>query len=168
MRRPTLVLTLAAVLLPSLAAAQSSAQSSAPLGFTTSLSIAGGAELGLDEGEGKAGLGELEASLGYDFESVGVRPELALVLGLAPGTDLAVRPGVRLALPGVPVQLRAALDASTARVSGMRWRWLLLGVATELRFTDVLALFGEIDSGAPLNSAAGLPLLFRAGATFRF
>lgn len=163
MRRPALALALA-LLLPAVAAAQSSE----PVGLTASLSIAGGAELGLPDGAGSAGLGELEGAIGYEFESIGLRPELGVVLGLAPGTDLAFRPGVRLSLPGVPVQFRAAFDASTARVPGMRWRWLLLGVSYELRFTDVLALFGEVDSGAPLNSQAGLPLLFRAGATFRF
>jgi hypothetical protein len=166
MRRPTLTVlaALSALLLPSLGAAQSSV----PSGVTASLSLAGGAELGLASNAGGAGLGELEGAIGYEFESVGLRPELGLVIGLAPGSDFAFRPGVRLALPGVPLQFRAALDASTARVSGLSWRWLLLGVATELRFTSTLALFGELDSGAPLNSRAGLPLLFRAGAAFRF
>jgi len=162
MRRPALAAALLALALPSLAAAQS-----APSGVTGSLSIAGGAELGLPDGE-KAGLGEIELAVGYEFESVGLRPELGLVLGLAPSSDFSFRPGVRVALPAVPVQLVAALDASTARVSGMRLRWLLLGVATELRLTGAFALFGELDRGAPLNSRAGLPLLFRAGATFRF
>ncbi len=160
-----LLLLAVVVCLPRLAAAQAAP---APLGLTGSLSLAGGTELGLAEGLGKPGLGELEASIGYDLQSYGVRPELGLVLGLSPDTSFAVRPGVRLDIRGVPFQLRAALDASSSRRSGLHWRWLLLGVAAELRFTSVLGLFAEIDSGAPLSSAAGLPLLVRGGAQFRF
>jgi hypothetical protein len=151
--------------LPRLAEAQAAP---APLGVTGSLSLAGGTELGLEKGLGRPGLGELEAALGYELGSLGLRPELGLVLGMAPDTSFAVRPGVRLDIQGVPFQLRAALDASNARRSGLHWRWLLLGIAGELRFTSVLGLFAEVDSGAPLSSAAGLPLLVRGGAQFRF
>jgi hypothetical protein len=75
---------------------------------------------------------------------------------------------VRWSLPTVPVQLRVALDAANARDRSLRWRWLLVGAATEVRFTSVLGLYAEIDTGAPLNSDAGLPLLVRGGASFRF
>jgi hypothetical protein len=57
---------------------------------------------------------------------------------------------------------------SNARDSGLRWRWLLVGAAAELRLTGLFGLYGEIDTGAPLNAKAGLPLLLRAGASFRF
>jgi hypothetical protein len=168
-----LLIAAALAVVPRLGAAQASsappsAPSSAPLNVTGTVSLAGGAELGLGEGEGKAGLGELEATIGYELESLGIRPELGLVLGLAPDSSFALRPGARFAIRGVPFQFRAALDASSSRRSGLGWRWLLLGVAAELRFTSVLGLFAELDSGAPLSSAAGLPLLFRGGATFRF
>jgi hypothetical protein len=162
-----LLIAAALAVVPRLGAAQAApAPSSAPRNVTGSVSLAGGAELGLGEGEGKAGLGELEATIGYELESI--RPELGLVLGLAPDSSFALRPGVRFAIRGVPFQFRAALDASSSRRSGLGWRWLLLGIAAELRFTSVLGLFAELDSGAPLSSAAGLPLLFRGGATFRF
>jgi hypothetical protein len=50
----------------------------------------------------------------------------------------------------------------------MRWRWLMVGAAWELRFTSEFALFAEVDSGIPLGSDVGVPLLLRGGATFRF
>ncbi len=48
------------------------------------------------------------------------------------------------------------------------WRWLLVGAAAEVRLTSLFGLYGEIDTGAPLSSTAGLPLLLRGGASFRF
>ncbi|HEY6005310.1 MAG TPA: hypothetical protein VIV57_20685 [Anaeromyxobacter sp.] len=135
-------------------------------GLTASASLGGGAELGLESG--KAGLLELEAVAGYEIESVGVRPEIAAALGLAPDGHVALRPGVRWTIPGFPIQLRAAFDASNSRRSNLHWRWLLIGAAAEIRFTGLLGFFGEIDTGAPLASGAGLPLLVRAGASFRF
>jgi hypothetical protein len=135
-------------------------------GLTASASVGGGAELGLESG--KAGVLELEAAVGWEIESVGLRPEIAAALGLEPDGHVALRPGVRWNIPGFPIQLRAAFDASNSRGSGLHWRWLLIGAAGEIRFTSLLGLFGEIDTGAKLASGAGLPLLVRAGASFRF
>lgn len=135
-------------------------------GLTASASLGGGAELGLESG--KAGVLEIEAAVGYEIESVGLRPEIAAALGLAPDGHVALRPGVRWTIPGFPIQLRAAFDASNSRKSDLHWRWLLIGAAGEIRFTNLLGVFGEIDTGAPLDSSAGLPLLVRAGASFRF
>lgn len=135
-------------------------------GLTLSASLGGGGELGLSKG--KAGVLELEAAVGWEIESVGIRPEMAAALGLAPDGHVALRPGLRWSIPGFPIQLRGAFDASNSRRSGLHWRWLLIGAAGEIRFTGLLGLFGEIDTGAPLASGAGLPLLVRAGASFRF
>lgn len=137
-----------------------------PTGLAGTFSLAGGGELGLDEG--KAGVLELEATVGWELQDSGVRPELGLALGVAPDTHVALRPGLRWSLPTVPIQLRVALDAANARDRSLRWRWLLVGAAAELRFTSVLGLYAEVDTGAPLNSDAGLPLLVRGGASFRF
>lgn len=163
---------LAAVLAALAAAAPASAQEAqAPAtGLAATLSFGGGGELALDEGddEGGAGVGEIELTLGYELESIGLRPEIGLVLGLSPDTHVALRPGLRWSLRTLPLQVRLALDGANARDRSMQWRWLLLGVATELRFTSAFGLFAEVDGGAPLSSEAGVPLLARAGATFRF
>lgn len=165
MRLP--LLAAAAALLSSSAVAQEGPQ---PLstGLTAAVSLGGGAELGLDRGEGDAGVLEAEVAFGWELASIGLRPEVAAALGVAPDGHVALRPGVRWELPGLPIQLRVALDASNARDTGLRWRWLLVGAAGEVRFTSLLGLFGEIDTGAPLGSESGLPLLLRAGASFRF
>jgi hypothetical protein len=167
----TIPLALAAVLaafVPALASAEEAppAASSGPTGLTATVSMGGGGELGLSSG--KAGVLELEAAAGFELPSIGLRPELALAFGLAPDTNVALRPGVRWSIPEFPVQLRAAIDLSNARSNGLRWRWLLVGAAAEVRLTSLFGLFGEIDTGAPLNSKAGLPLLVRGGASFRF
>ena len=158
--------------LAALAAAPASAQEThvATTGLAATFSFGGGGELGLDEDEdeGGAGVSEIEATFGYEFESSGLRPEIGLVLGLNPDTHVALRPGLRWSSHTLPIQLRLALDGANARDRSMGWRWLLLGVAAELRFTSVLGLFAEVDTGAPLSSEAGLPLLVRGGATFRF
>jgi hypothetical protein len=164
MRLPLLA---AALLLAPPALAQEGPQPLS-MGLTASVSVGGGAELGLDEGEGEAGVLEAEVAFGWELESIGLRPELAAALGVAPDGHVALRPGLRWALPGLPIQLRVAMDASNARDRGLRWRWLLVGAAGEVRFTSLLGLFGEIDTGAPLGSESGLPLLVRAGASFRF
>jgi hypothetical protein len=140
----------------------------APTGLTGTVSLGGGGELGLDEGEGDAGVLELEAAVGWELSSVGIRPELAAAFGLAPDTHVALRPGVRVFLPGYPIQLRVALDAANARDRDFGWRWLLIGAAAEFRLTSLVGLYGEVDTGAKLSSGAGLPLLVRAGASFRF
>jgi hypothetical protein len=132
--------------------------------------LGGGGELGLKTGH--AGVMDLEALAGLEFPTSAaatglvIRPELALSLGLAPDFHLALRPGARVAVPGTPIWLRAAIDWSNARgTSG--WRWLLLGLAWEIRMTGQFGLYAEADAGIPLSSPAGTPLLFRAGATFR-
>lgn len=163
MRRPALVALLA--LLP-LAGAAAEPLPAMERGFTATAAMAGGGELGLKSG--KAGVVELEVAMGWEFQSVGIRPEIAAALGVAPDGNIAVRPGFRWSIPGFPIQLRAALDASNARGSHLHWRWLMVGAAGEIRLTSVLGLYGEIDTGAPLGSDSGLPLLVRGGASFRF
>jgi hypothetical protein len=135
-------------------------------GFTATAALGGGGELGLSHGKG--GVLELELALGWELQSIGLRPELAAGLGVAPDGHIAIRPGVRWSLASFPVQLRAALDASNSRASHLHWRWLLVGVAGEVRVTSVAGFYGEVDTGAPIGSDAGLPLLLRAGASFRF
>lgn len=161
-----LVIALAAPAVPSAQEAGEGAAGGVPTGLTASLSLGGGAELGLEKG--KAGVLEMEAAVGYEIGTSGVRVELAAALGIEPDSHVALRPGVRWTLRGFPVQLRAALDASNARDDGFGVRWLLVGAAGELRLTSLLGLFAEVDTGAPLASDAGLPLLVRGGASFRF
>jgi hypothetical protein len=163
MRRLVLLLVAAA---PLATLAQEPGPTPISTGLTASVALGGGAELGLDDGD--AGVLELEAAVGWEFESAGLRPELAVAFGVAPDGHVALRPGLRWTLPDVPVQLRVAVDASNARDTGLRWRWLLVGAAAEIRFTSLLGLYGEIDTGAPLGSESGLPLLVRGGASFRF
>jgi hypothetical protein len=148
------------------AQASEGAMGGAPTGLTASASLGAGGELGLESG--KAGVFELELAVGYEFADIGLRPELAVAFGLEPDSNVAIRPGLRFELPGLPVQLRAAFDASTSRGGDLHWRWLLLGAAAELRLTGLFGLFAEVDTGAKLSSNAGLPLLLRAGASFRF
>lgn len=134
-------------------------------------SLAAGAEAGLDSG--KAGLLELELLAGWEIPATAasagltIRPELALTFGSAPDTHLALRPGVRLSIPETPLWLRAAVDWSNARGKDPGWRWVLVGVAWEVRLTAFLGLSVEADTGIPLSGSAGLPLMIRAGATFR-
>ncbi|HSN14708.1 MAG TPA: hypothetical protein VLT61_08760 [Anaeromyxobacteraceae bacterium] len=168
MRRPVLALV-AALAVPAAALAQDQgpgAAGGAPTGLAASFSFGGGAELGLEKG--KAGVLEMEAAVGYEIGTTGIRPEMGAAFGLAPDSHVALRPGLRWTLPGFPIQLRAAVDASNARGATFGFRWLLVGAAGELRLTSLLGLFAEVDTGAPLSSDAGLPLLVRAGASFRF
>ena len=156
-----------AAILPLAVHAQDAGPAGAPVGLTVTASLGGGGELGLKSG--KSGVFELEGAVGYDLAGGAVRPELAAAFGVAPDSHLAIRPGVRFELPNLPFQLRVALDASNSRgASGFDWRWLLVGMAGEIRWTSLLGLYGEVDTGAPLSSRAGLPLLLRAGASFRF
>lgn len=152
--------------LPALAAAAPPAPG--PSGLTFTASLGGGGELGLDQGEGDEGVLEVEGTAGYEWAAQGLRAEVGLTLGLDPDTHMALRPGVRWSIPRLPVQLRFALDASTSRESGLHWRWLLVGLAGEVRLTGLLGLFAEVDTGAPLSSDHGVPLLARAGASLRF
>ncbi len=70
MRR--LVPILLAALAPLAGAAQQPAPDGPPTGLTASISLGGGGELGLDSG--KAGVVELEAAVGWEFEAVGLTP----------------------------------------------------------------------------------------------
>jgi len=177
-RALVLIAALAAVALPAPGLAQ--AAKAAPLagsaqGGPSALvlggSLAGGAELGLSSG--KAGLLELELLAGWDLDaSTGgtgfiIRPELGLALGAAPDGHVALRPGVRVAVPATPLWLRAAADWSTARGKDPAWRWVLLGAAWEVRMTSFLGFTLEADTGIPVSGRSGVPLLVRAGATFR-
>lgn len=162
---------LAAALLPCAAFAQSVAPppaASGPVttGLTATASFGGGAELGLEAGN-KPGVLELEVAVGYETQG-GVRPEFGIVLGLAPDGHVGLRPGVRWAIPGVPLLLRVAADITNARDTGLRWHWVLMGVAAEVRLTSLFGLYGEIDTGVPIGARSGLPLLLRGGASFRF
>jgi hypothetical protein len=160
-----LVLSSAALALAALpAVAQES--SGQPATYTLSAALAGGSELGLDQG--KPGVAELEVAIGVESQDLGLRGELAGGLGFAPDSHVSLRPGLRYRLPGMPLQLRAALDGANSRGHGFRWRWILVGLAAELRVTSLMGLYGEVDTGAPLNVDAGLPLLFRGGVSFRF
>jgi hypothetical protein len=133
-----------------------------PSGVTFTAALGGGAEVG---SHSSSALGELE--LGVGFETGIARPELALVLGLSPGTYAGVRPGVHVPLAGLPFYARGALDLSHA---GGDWsvRWLLAGAGTELTFTSVLGAFAELDLGVPLARGAGVGFLGRAGFAIRF
>jgi hypothetical protein len=166
---PALVLAALCTVAPLAAGAQEGGgtASRSPSGLTASFSLGGGGELGLGEDE-EAGLGEVELVAGWEPAGHAFRPELGLVAGFHPEGSVALRPGVRFDLPGLPLALRVAIDASTARGDGLRWRWLLVGLSTEIRFTSLLGLFAEVDSGAPLGSDFGVPLVARAGASFRF
>jgi hypothetical protein len=165
MRR--LLVTLAAVLPIAAAAQEHPGPAGSPTGLTVTASLGGGGELGLQSG--KAGVLELEGAVGYELSGGTIRPELAATLGLAPDSNVSLRPGVRFGLPNLPFQVRVALDASTSRhATGLDWRWFLVGVAGEVRLTSLLGIYGEVDTGAGLSSKAGLPLLLRVGASFRF
>lgn len=166
---PRRLLALAAVVLATALPALASAAAPGapgPSGLTFTTALGGGAELGLDHG--KAGVLEVEAAAGYEWAARGLRGELGLALGLDPDTHVALRPGVRWLMPELPLQLRVALDAATSRENGLHWRWLLVGLAAEVRLTGLLGLYAEVDSGAPLASEHGVPLLGRVGASFRF
>lgn len=156
------------------APAQETAQAPEPApagGLVVATTLAGGAEAGLDTG--KAGLLELELLAGWDIPATAartgllIRPEVALALGSAPDAHVGLRPGVRLSIPETPLWLRAALDLSNARGKDPRWRWVLVGVAWEVRMTDFFGFTVGAETGLPLSGSAGLPLVIRVGATFR-
>jgi len=131
------------------------------------VSLAGGGELGLDPGE-KGGVFEIAAAGGWELGKWGLRPEVEIALGLAPDSNVALRPGLSWAAPGAPLRLRIALDAANARNRDFGWRWLLLGAAVEVRLTGRLGFDAGIDLGGPLTGQAGLPVLFRLGTSLRF
>ena len=136
-----------------------------PLGIVLSADLGGGGRLGGGSQYTPRGVFEAELSAGYEV-AAGFRPELSFMLGVAPTTYAALRIGFRYVVPDTPFYARAALDGSTERGTA-RWRWLLGGAGGEVRLTDVLGGFAEADLGVPLTSGAGIPVLLRAGVTFR-
>lgn len=172
MRAPAAILACALALACPAAVRAQSSEGPSPGDLVVSASLGGGVEAGLDAG--KAGLLEAEATVGWDIEGTAARagfvwrPELGLALGLAPDFHVALRPGFRVSVPGTPLWLRAAADWSNARGEDPRWRWLLVGAAWEVRLTGVLGLYAEADTGVKLSGSSGLPVLIRAGASFRF
>lgn len=171
MRTLALIAGALALAAPAAVQAQSAAASPAPTGLALAASLAGGVEPGLESG--RSGVLELELLAGWEIPATAartgliIRPELGVVLGSAPDTHVALRPGVRLSIPETPLWLRAAGDWSNARGKDPRWRWVLVGVAWEVRLTAFLGLTFEADTGFPVSGSAGLPLLLRVGATFR-
>ncbi len=164
MRAPLFLSLCALALSPGVALAQAEGPS-APTGVVVTGSLAVGGETGL--ASGKSGLLELEVGAGWEHQPTRLRPELALALGVAPGTSVALRPGLRAGLADVPVWLRAALDLSTARGGGLHTRWLLFGAAWQLQFSTTLAFDLGLDFGIPLAGSAGVPFMLRGGGTFR-
>ena len=160
MRRLPLLLLSALALLGGTARAQP-----APSGPTVQASLAVGGETGM--ASGKSGLLELELAAGWEFQATRLRPELAVAFGVTPESAIAFRPGLRAGLAEVPVWLRAAIDFSTARRHGLHARWALFGGAWEFRVNSALAFDLGIDFGIPMASSAGVPILLRAGGTFR-
>lgn len=127
----------------------------------TTVSLGGG----LEAGSTSNGLGELELTVGYELRDL--RPELGIVLGLAPNEHTALRPGVHLDLAELPAYGRAGLDFSNVR-DGWKLRWVFLGVGAETRLTSEMGAFVEADAGLPMASDYGLALMLRAGFSLRF
>jgi hypothetical protein len=165
--RLPLALSLAlAALAPALARAQSAPAGGAggaggPVGLTVTVDLGGGGSIG----SGSYGIFEGELGAGWELGH-GLRPEAAVILGIAPDAYTGLRAGVHWAPRDVPLYGRAALDWSTARHGGA-FRWLLLGGGGEVRLTDVLGGFAEADLGIPISSNTGVGLLVRAGVSFR-
>jgi hypothetical protein len=141
------------------------ATSTLPYGVTISADLGGGGRLGGGSQYTSRGIFEGEVTAGYDL-AMGIRPELSVMLGLAPHSYAGLRLGVHYSVADSPFYARFALDGSTERGTA-RWRWLLGGAGGEVRLTDVLGGFAEADLGIPLSSGAGVPVLIRAGVTFR-
>ena len=140
-----------------------------PLGVVVQAGLGAGGMLGGGSDYSRKGLFEGEVAVGWEA-GMGIRPELAVALGIAPRRHLALRPGLHYSPPELPFYLRAALDWSTVRGPGGSggFRWLLAGVGAEVRLTDVLGAFGEADLGLPFARNVGIGLLARAGVSFRF
>jgi hypothetical protein len=149
-----------AALVPARATARDPAR---PVGFTVTADLGGGAEVGSG---GSTGIFELELTAGYHVGK-GFSPELSFVLGLDPGTYFAIRPGLHYAFYETPFYLRMAFDAGSPG-GEMHWRWLLAGGGVELRMTDVVGGFAEIDLGVPISTSSGVPFLARAGVFLSF
>jgi len=137
-----------------------------PVGFIVSADIGGGGQPGAGSAYSPSGVFEFEAGVAYEV-FFGIAPQLSMVLGMSPGAYFAIRPGLEWFIPETPFFLRAAFDAST-QIGYLEWRWLLLGAGLAIKITDVLGFMVEGDSGFPLASGVGVPLLIRAGAFARF
>jgi len=159
---------LAAALLavPGSARPADSPPDSRPIGLVVSADIGGGGQLGTGSAYDPPGVFELEVGVAYEV-FFGLAPQLSMVLGMAPGASFAIRPGLAWYIPETPFYLRAAFDAST-QVGYLAWRWMLLGGGAAIKVTDVLGFLLEADSGFPLSSGVGVPLVIRAGAFARF
>ncbi len=167
MTRPArTLLALAAASLLCLPAASRAAGSSDPTGLVVSVDLGGGGQIGAGSAYQPASIFELEASVGYTILA-GLTPQVSFVLGMSPGTTFAIRPGFDWYVPDTPFYLRLAFDAST-QVGYLNWRWLLLGGGAALRITDVFGFMVEGDSGIPMATGVGVPLIVRAGAFARF
>jgi len=139
---------------------------SGPVGLVVSADVGGGGQLGAGSAYDPPAVFELEFGVAYEV-FFGLAPQVSMVLGMSPGTTFAIRPGLEWFIPETPFYVRAAFDAST-QIGYLNWRWLLLGGGFALRITDVLGFLVEGDSGIPLASGVGVPLLVRAGAFARF
>ena len=139
---------------------------SRPVGLIVSADLGGGGQLGTGSAYDPPGIFELEVGVAYEV-FFGIAPQVSMALGMAPGASFAIRPGIEWFIPESPFYLRAAFDAST-QVGYLAWRWLLLGGGAAIRITDVLGFMVEGNSGFPLSSGAGVPLIVRAGAFARF
>jgi hypothetical protein len=159
-------LTAALLALPGLARPADPPDSSGPAGLVFTVDLGGGGQVGTGSAYDPPGIFELEAGVSYEV-FLGIAPQLTMVLGMAPGASFAIRPGLQWFVPETPFYLRAAFDAST-QVGYLAWRWMLLGGGAAIRITGVLGFLVEADSGFPLSSGAGVPLLVRAGAFARF
>lgn len=157
--RPRALLLAAAALLAVPAGAAAEAEPK-PLGLAISADLGGGGAISGD------GVFEAEAVVGYHL-AWGLSLELGLVLGLAPGTYFAVRPGLHYAIAETPFYARLAVDAGSPGGT-MHWRWLLLGFGAELRFTRLFGGYAEFDGGVPLTEGAGVPMLLRLGFFLTF
>jgi hypothetical protein len=160
-----LSLAMLALLCPVSGSAETAKPDPAPrgqLGLVVTADVGGGGTLG---GDAPHGLFEGEVGVGYDV-ALGLRPELTLLVGVAPSGHVGLRPGLHYAFPDLPLYVRGALDWSTL-LSHRSWRWLLAGVGAELRLTDVMGGFAEVDLGLPLGRDIGLGVLVRAGVSFR-
>jgi len=163
------ILPLAAVALlalPGVARPADPPSGSGPVGLVVSADIGGGGQLGAGSAYSPPSVFELEVGVAFEV-FFGLAPQLSMVLGMSPGTSFAIRPGLEWFIPETPFFLRAAFDAST-QVGYLEWRWLLLGAGFAIKITDVLGFTVEGDSGFPLASGVGVPLLVRAGAFARF
>jgi hypothetical protein len=160
------LLSLALALAGAAPPAAAQAGSPGPVGLSAFADLGGGgAAAGSRSDATRSGIFEAEAGAGYDLGQ-GLRPEGALVLGLAPTGYLGVRPGLRYLLPDMPFSFRAALDFAAPHGS-WKMRWLLGGAAAEIRITGLVGLFAGADLGIPVGSQAGFAFLLRAGASFR-